>query len=77
MQKMADQWRSDLYVAFTIILCGLNFAVWYIIKLIFPDYLQIASLSTGILFDTHISSDSEVINTSNNLSAQRIIVKTT
>ena len=35
------------------------------------------ALSINFLFDTHMSSGSEVINTSNNLSAQRIMVKTT
>ena len=77
MLKMVDQGRSDLYVAFTMILCGLNFSVWYVVKLIFTDQLQIASLSTNFLFDTHLSSGDPVINTSNNLSAQTIVVKTT
>ena len=35
--KMADQGRSNLYVVFTMILCGLNFSVWYVMKLIFTD----------------------------------------
>ena len=77
MLKMADQGRSDLYVAFTMILCGINFSVWSVIKLIFTDLFQIASLSTNFLSDTHMSSGSEVINTSNNLRGQRIMVKTT
>ena len=30
--KMADQKRSDFYVVFTMMLCGLNFRVWEVMK---------------------------------------------
>ena len=33
--KMADQERYDCNVVFTMILCGLNFCVWTVTKLIF------------------------------------------
>ena len=41
--EMADEERSDFYADFTMILCGLNFCVWPVMKLIFTFWLQMAS----------------------------------
>ena len=35
--KMADQKRSDFYVVFTLMLCDLNFCVWYVVNLEFTS----------------------------------------
>ena len=41
--KMADQGWSDLYVVFTMVLCGTNFSIWQDMELVFTGYLQVAS----------------------------------
>ena len=35
--KMVDQERSDLHAVFTMILSGLNFSIWLVIKLIITN----------------------------------------
>ena len=37
LRKVTDQDRSDFYVVFTIILCGINFCVWQELKLRFTS----------------------------------------
>ena len=74
---MADQERSDFHVVFTVILCDFNFCIWYVMKLIFMSQLQMVLPNNCLGFESHRSSDSKVINVAYNLSAQRIMVKTT
>ena len=70
--KMADQKRSDFYVAFTMMLCGLNFCL---ISHEARIYRLVPNGFTKYLSLTYLSSDSKIINVSLNLSVQRIMVK--
>ena len=58
---MADQRWSDIYVVFTKILCGRNFCVWYVTKLKFTGYLQMAPLCLSAQFETNLMSNRKVI----------------
>ena len=68
--KDGGQGRSDFCVVFA----ALAFVCGKLYEAIITGQLKIVSLSTELLFDTYMSSDSKVINISNDLSAQRIMV---
>ena len=72
MLKMVDQKRSDFYVVFTMIICGLNLCVLQVMKLKFTDQLQKTAPGIYLWLETCMTSDIKVTNVSINLSAQRI-----
>ena len=58
---MGDQRLSDIYEAFTQILCGRMFCVWYVTELKFTEQLQMASLSLCSQLKTNLMSSRNVI----------------
>ena len=76
---MADQRWSDIQVVFTKILCSRSVCVWYVTKLKFTGYLQMASLSFYFQFETNLMSNRKVIKLLLQLKRrrQRFMVKTT
>ena len=61
-RKRWQRRRSDFYLIFTEILCSTNCCTWSGFKLTFITLVQIGLLSIDILFETHLTSNSKIVN---------------